>query len=191
MLVRTPWQFDTSLGGAIVGSAGLSGGVTGGVLYLKNEETKERLDLAYGGGGVGIGAGVKIPRLKPLVDLTKTIGAAGASKDFWCGGIGPVWAHNRQNLTKHDFNGLGVIVEFGLGVVVGGAVAQIHFGMHGASLDEMANQFKDGDAPDFTRSPVDIVLQSRACAAIWSSSAGLQAGVALMAYLVNIEVVAG
>ena len=50
--VSTPWSFSSSGGGS---ASALVFGVSGGVLYLKNDSTKEEKKLWYGAGGASAG----------------------------------------------------------------------------------------------------------------------------------------
>lgn len=112
--VSTPWSFSTSGGGS---ASALVFGVSGGVLYLKNDNTKEEKKLWYGAGGASVG---------PLPG-----GGSFSTPDMFSSGVGHIRGRTEGALTFDDLTGpiciLSVAAVGGTATAVQGGSASIYF----------------------------------------------------------------
>lgn len=108
----------------------------GGTVTLQRPDGGNQV-LRYGGLGVGLGFGARLPRFGKI-DLKvrgQSVGGAGAVEALPSTGI--VFAAESigaRDLSREDFNGACLYVEGGLGVVAGGSGTAMLFGLNAAEL---------------------------------------------------------
>ncbi|WP_407973302.1 hypothetical protein ACJ51O_36200 (plasmid) [Burkholderia pyrrocinia] len=130
---------------------GATGGVSiefvvasGGTIVLADPAGTET-DFYYGGVGVGIGFGLRVPKIKlprfsvPEIKIPKIagheVGGAGSLKSFDSAGlIFMAPAFSGAELTKSDFQGATVYLDGGVGIGYGKAGSAMILGINSAQL---------------------------------------------------------
>ncbi|MBI6899550.1 hypothetical protein JET64_22325 [Pseudomonas putida] len=127
-LSTSDWEYETaSSGGLTVMFAAASGGM----LTLK-DPTGALHQYRYGSGGVGAGAGARLPRYGKvnLQVRGKSVGAAGATEDFYARGkVLVADSIAARGLNREDFKGACVFIEGGLGLIGGASFSGMLFGL--------------------------------------------------------------
>jgi hypothetical protein len=114
---ETDWEFVTSGGFEITAGLGFQIGGGGGAFYTRNSATRNLLTLPYGvlGGGIAWG---------PF-----PLSVDGSVTEMRSGGIGKIWARDRRTLAPDHFEGFCTITNLQLGVIAGGSLALVAFGL--------------------------------------------------------------
>lgn len=128
------WSYETGATGG-VGIAFVS--LSGGAIYLVDPAGRQ-VTFHDGGLGAGFSGGFKLPKLgrvpQPRIRQT-AVSAAGSLKSFTSGGL--VFKSTRfgsRELTRSDIQGAVLFLELGAGVIGGGSVNVMLFGMNSLLL---------------------------------------------------------
>ncbi|KVG13257.1 hypothetical protein [Burkholderia thailandensis] len=135
------WTYNTGAGGGLSVEIVMA---TGGTIILTDPEKHDQ-SFYYGGVGVGIGAGLKIPKIKlprfstPEIKLPpirgRSVGAAGSTLDFPSyGSIYMTSAFRGTELSRSDFQGGTIYVDGSLSALYGWAGDAMLLGMNPALL---------------------------------------------------------
>lgn len=114
---ESKWIFDTSATGGV--GVGLVTG-SGGLIQLKNPAGMP-VKFHYGGAGVGLSAGGKLPKIPkvPKIDLKGKSGS-GSTTDFTSNGAVYITeAFEGDELDTDDFRGPCIFLDGGAGLIVG------------------------------------------------------------------------
>ncbi|AKJ97351.1 MULTISPECIES: hypothetical protein [Pseudomonas] len=122
------WQYQTASGGGV--TVAIVAG-SGGSIILRSPEGKD-VSYCYGGVGLGVGFGARLPRFGKvnLQIKGKSVGAAGAAEAF--PSTGKVFVSDAlasRDLTDDDITGPCLYTEVGAGLVVGGSATALLFGL--------------------------------------------------------------
>jgi hypothetical protein len=129
---KSGWEFVTFGGGGLSAGALLQGGVSGGTVVLKDLQGKE-VSFYYGGAGVGIGGGLKLPKLG-RVNLNNKGGTLGPTAFPSTGTLYVTDQIAGDDVTQGDLQGLCCWVEVGGGLLVGASGTAMLLGMNPAYL---------------------------------------------------------
>lgn len=170
------WKYKTaSAGGLTVAFAAAAGGV----LTLIDPAQAEQ-QFRYGSVGVGFGFGARLPRFGKvnLQVRGQSVGAAGASEDFWA--VGKVLVNDAtaaRGLVREDFEGPCVFIEAGIGLIGGGSGSAMLFGldpkllaMAAAKVTTIGNLLLPNDTLG------RLLLSSKGAIIAAGANVGLQAG---------------
>lgn len=135
------WNYQTGATGGV----GIEFVVASGGLIVLHDPAGQEQDFHYGGVGVGLSAGLKIPKIKlpkftiPEIKMPKiggrSVGGAGSTKDFTsAGSVYMTSAFQGQELTRADFQGGTIYVDAGAGLIVGYAGSAMLLGMNASLL---------------------------------------------------------
>jgi hypothetical protein len=177
------WDFVT------FGSGGIGLGyfaAEGGTIVLKNPSTGIDESFYYGGAGVGLSAGLKLPKIGKVQINTRKgplTGAGGPTAFPSTGTVMVTDACPGADLTTSDIQGLCCFTEVGGGLIVGGSAAGMYVGLDAVRLAAFA-----ASALPFGSSLASQFLLASAKAIILMAgiNAGLQAqigGAVYMGYL--------
>jgi hypothetical protein len=123
------WDFVT------FGSGGVGLGyfaAEGGTIVLKNPSTGIDESFYYGGAGVGLSAGLKIPKIGKVQINTKKgplTGSGGPTAFPSTGTVLVTDACPGTDLTRSDIQGLCCFTEVGGGLIGGGSAAAMYIGL--------------------------------------------------------------
>ena len=122
------WQYQTASGGGltVVMVAG-----SGGSIILRSPQG-ENVSYRYGGVGVGVGFGARLPRFGKInIQIKgKSVAGTGAAEAF--PSTGKVFVSDAlvsRDLTSDDITGPCMYTEVGVGLVVGGSATALLFGL--------------------------------------------------------------
>ncbi|WP_339477727.1 MULTISPECIES: hypothetical protein [unclassified Pseudomonas] len=122
------WQYQTASGGGltVVMVAGSGGSIT-----LRSPQGED-VSYRYGGVGVGIGFGARLPRFGKInIQIKgKSVAGVGAAEAF--PSTGKVFVSDamaNRDLTSDDITGPCMYTEVGVGLVVGGSATALLFGL--------------------------------------------------------------
>ncbi|MDR6962025.1 hypothetical protein J2W43_006045 [Pseudomonas brassicacearum] len=122
------WQYQTASGGGltVVMVAG-----SGGSIILRSPEGED-ISYRYGGVGVGVGFGARLPRFGKInIQIKgKSVGGAGAAEAF--PSTGKVFVSDAlvsRDLTSDDITGPCMYTEVGVGLGIGGSATALLFGL--------------------------------------------------------------
>jgi hypothetical protein len=187
ILRRSNWSYRT----------GATGGVSvefvvasGGTLVLDDPEKQER-DFHYGGIGVGLGVGFRVPKIKlpklsvPELRIPKIagheVGGAGSLKSFDSDGLIYMTPSFRgTELTASDIQGGTVYVDGGIGLIYGKGASAMLLGINSAMLALGLSN------PGFVWLAEEAIAHAPAILLMGGTTVGLQAGLAagiLVGYL--------
>ncbi|MFN7929740.1 MAG: hypothetical protein U0Y68_17710 [Blastocatellia bacterium] len=130
---QSAWQFVT------FGSGGLSLGVVaaeGGTVVLRSPQSREET-FYYGGAGVGLAAGLKIPRIgrvqinTPRGPLT---GSGGPTAFPSTGSLFITASFDGSELSLSDIQGPCIFTEVGGGIIGGGSACAMYVGINPLTL---------------------------------------------------------
>lgn len=135
------WAYQTGATGGISVEFVI---VSGGTIVLSDPANQEQ-DFHYAGIGVGLGFGIKVPKIKlPKMTLPgfhlpkirgREVGGAGSGKSFPSGGaVYMTSAFRGQELARPDLQGGTLYVDAGAGLIVGHAGSAMLLGMNSALL---------------------------------------------------------
>lgn len=157
---ETDWQFVSSQGAEITaGELLVNVGTTGGSFFLEERRTHNRLELAYGAIGLGVGISL-IP-----------FGIDYSLREFPTIGLGKIMARDSRRLYQEDFAGWFIMDVISGGGPVGGALTRICFNVP-------LSPFLGG-----------MSFTAKALGTILGSNAGIQTGGTAMKYYGNLQVV--
>ncbi|WP_122564710.1 hypothetical protein [Pseudomonas viridiflava] len=122
------WLYQTASGGGltVVMVAG-----SGGSIILRSPQGED-VSYRYGGVGVGVGFGARLPRFGKInIQIKgKSVAGAGAAEAF--PSTGKVFVSDalvNRDLTSDDITGPCMYTEVGVGLVVGGSATALLFGL--------------------------------------------------------------
>lgn len=122
------WQYQTASGGGltVVMVAG-----SGGSIILRSPQGED-VSYRYGGVGVGVGFGARLPRFGKInIQIKgKGVAAAGAAEAF--PSTGKVFVSDAlvdRDLTSDDITGPCMYTEVGVGLGIGGSATALLFGL--------------------------------------------------------------
>lgn len=177
-LLRTSkWGYKTGAGGGASVEFVMA---TGGTIVLTDPQARPQ-SFYYGGVGLGVGVGFKIPRIKlpkfalPEIKLPKIgdrgVGAAGSTLDFPSyGSVYMTNAFTGKELTRSDFQGAVVYLDGSLSVLYGWAGDVMLLGMNPAMLALGLSN------PAFMTFAEQAVAQAPAVLLMYGQTVGFQAG---------------
>lgn len=135
---KSAWDFVT------FGSGGIGLGyfaAEGGTIVLKNPSSKNDESFYYGGAGVGLSAGLKIPKIgKVQIPTSKgpLTGSAGPTAFPSTGTVFVMEGCPGNELTTSDIQGLCCFAEVGGGIIGGGSAAGMYVGLDPVRLVALA-----------------------------------------------------
>jgi hypothetical protein len=168
-------------------TTGATGGVSiefvvasGGTIVL-NDPAQQEQDFHYGGIGVGLGFGAKLPKIKlpkmtlPELRLPKVagreVGGAGSAKSFpSSGSVYMTNAFRGDELTRSNIQGGTIYVDAGAGLFVGEAGSAMLLGINPAMLTLGIMN------PGFAWLLHDAIAHAPAVLVMHGLTAGVQAG---------------
>jgi hypothetical protein len=171
------WTYETgATGGVSVEFVVASGGT-----IVLHDPTRSEQDFYYGGVGVGLGIGLKIPKIKlpkmtlPEIKLPKVagreVGGAGSAKSFpSSGSVYMTSAFEGQELTRENIQGGTLYVDAGAGLIVGHAGSAMLLGMNSALLALGLTN------PSLSLLAAEAIHQAPAVLLMHGWTAGFQAG---------------
>jgi len=178
------WQYQTASGGGL--SVALLAG-SGGSIILRSPQGKD-VSYRYGGVGVGVGFGARLPRFGKInIQLKgKSVGAAGAVEAF--PSTGKVFVSDAlasRDLTDDDITGPCLYTEVAAGLVVGGSATALLFGLDPKLLALSAVLSSNPATSLIASSTVNRqLLQSAKGAVVMAGmNAGVQAGGSAAIYM--------
>ncbi|HLD64580.1 MAG TPA: hypothetical protein VJA19_00920 [Pseudomonas sp.] len=178
---ESAWEYGTANGGGVT-IAFLAGG--GGSVTLVSPEQKDVV-FHYGGLGVGIGVGAKLPRFGKinLKVKGKSVGGAGAAEAM--PSYGRVFvAHGGPELSKSDFVGPCLYVEIGGGVIAGASGVAMLFGLDSILLAAtLAANSNPATALGGSYLTAKLVASARGVLVMAGMNIGVQAGGGAAAYI--------
>ncbi|MGY2286590.1 hypothetical protein [Pseudomonas gingeri] len=178
------WQYQTASGGGL--SVALLAG-SGGSIILRSPQG-ENVSYRYGGVGVGVGFGARLPRFGKINIQVKgkSVGGVGAAEAF--PSTGKVYVSDAlvsRDLTSDDITGPCLYTEVGLGLVVGGSATALLFGLD-PKLLALAAAVSSNPATSVIASATvnrQLLQSARGAVVMAGMNAGVQAGGAAAIYM--------
>ncbi|WET11416.1 MULTISPECIES: hypothetical protein [unclassified Pseudomonas] len=171
------WQYQTASGGGL--TVALVAG-SGGSIILRSPQG-ENVSYRYGGVGVGIGFGARLPRFGKINIQVKgkSVAAAGAAEAFPSTGM--VFVSDAlvgRDLTSDDITGPCLYTEVGAGLVVGGSAMALLFGLD-PKLLALAAVLSSNPATSLIASATvnrQLLQSAKGAVVMAGMNAGVQAG---------------
>lgn len=180
ILKPSAWQFTTSSSGGI----GVEFVVAeGGKIFLK-DPTGNAVSFAYGGAGIGLAAGVKLPKIGKLQVNVKGKGLTGAIAPAQFPNGGKIYvldSFSGTELTTSDLQGVCMFLEIGGGMVAGVSATAMLLGMSPVYLAACAAASALPAAAALLSQ--DLLNSATALLVMGGLNAGIQAGGGVGAYL--------
>jgi hypothetical protein len=140
MIVKKPsaWQFVTSSSGGL-GVEFVA--AEGGRIYFQDPDGASCY-FTYGAAGVGLSAGLKLPKIGKLELKGKSIGGAIAPASFPnAGKMYILESFGGDELKRSDISGVCMLAEVGGGIVAGGSATAMLLGMNPIWLAGLVGPF--------------------------------------------------
>ena len=176
-LRKSGWKYSTGAGGGASIEFVMA---SGGDIILTTPDERAQ-SFYYGGVGVGLGVGLKLPRVKlpkftiPEIKVPKlagrNVGGAGSTFDFPSGGlVFMTSAFRGEELSRSDLQGATVYLDGSAGAVVSQAGTVMLLGINSAKLAFGLT------SPSRIWMAEEAIFQAPALLYMHGRSAGLQAG---------------
>lgn len=178
LTVRGPskWKFITSSTGG-VGIEFVA--AEGGMIYFKDPQGRDA-SFRYGAAGVGLSAGLKLPKIGQIQIKGKDIGAAIAPASFPnAGELFVLDSFSGKELTYNDITGACIFVEIGGGILAGVSATAMLVGMDPVWLAGFAIPF----APIMIAFDERLLQSAVGLLVMGGTNLGIQAGGGIGAFL--------
>ncbi|MGC5703620.1 hypothetical protein J4P02_25830 [Pseudomonas sp. NFXW11] len=171
------WQYQTASGGGM--TVALVAG-SGGSIILRSPQGQD-VSYRYGGLGVGVGFGARLPRFGKVNFQIKgkSVAAAGAAEAF--PSTGKVFVSDalvNRDLSSDDITGPCMYTEVAAGLVVGGSATALLFGLD-PKLLALAVALNSNPATSLIASSTvnqKLVQSAKGAVVMAGMNAGVQAG---------------
>ncbi|WP_025129516.1 hypothetical protein [Pseudomonas sp. PH1b] len=181
---ESKWLYQTASGGGL--TVALVAG-SGGSIILRSPQGKD-ISYRYGGLGVGVGFGARLPRFgKVNIQVKgKSVAGAGAAEAF--PSTGKVFVSDAlvsRDLTEDDVTGPCLYTEVGAGLVVGGSATALLFGLDPKLLALSVALSSNPLASAFASSRVNeqLLRSAKGALVMAGMNAGVQAGGGAAVYM--------
>lgn len=180
LTIKSPssWNFVTSSTGGL-GVEFVA--AEGGTIYFKDPSGKD-VSFSYGAAGVGIAAGLKLPKIGKMQVNVKGKGVVGAIAPASFPNAGKLYVLDTfagAELTQSDIRGVCLFVEIGGGIIAGVSATAMVVGMNPAWLAGLALPF----APVLMAIDYKLLQSATGLLVMGGVNAGLQAGAGAGAFL--------
>lgn len=179
---KSAWDFVTFGSGGI----GLEFfAAEGGTIVLTNPSTKNNESFYYGGAGVGLSAGLKIPKIGKVQIPTPKGGLTGSGGPTAFPSTGTVFVMDGcsgNDLTTSDIQGICCFVEVGGGIIVGGSAAAMLVGLDAARLLALGPATAVGGPVGSNLAMQFLIASAKGLILMAGVNAGIQAQIGGAAY---------